>query len=1287
MIFEVTHEQISRLDENQLVELLRRLVLSEMASNGIPLRSGAVPAQINIPDGGEDGIVHWQGAPNETDFLPSRMNIFQAKKSDPGPTGLKKETWKKNSGKDGQPAELNDALKKALENCGSYIVVTSDPVGGNKRNLRINYIKDGIKEAGHDPLVLTAIEIYDSNRLASWTNNHPSVALWLNSMMRDVHLHGFRTFEDWSKEPVITDVVLQTTDEKRFHLCSDDPGFEQYQAFERLPESISNFFEKSGRAIRVIGPSGFGKTRLVNAIFAEGDATTHESLNRRQIVYCEYEDVKDRVINIAREIAKSGSLCTLVIDDCPDDIHRRLCDIARSNGSNLYIITLNVDTRTQGIRGNLVIELISASDELIELIVKSVSKDISDVDIAFVNELAQGFPRMAVLAAQAVDAGDQELKNVDALVDRIVWGDSVPDNEAYKSLQVLSLFTVFGVENEFAEELKDISNSIGRSYESVFQDIFRFNKRGVIQRIGDFAEVQPVPLAMRLAFEWLKSSPAGTLESLFRSFSLKLQFQMVGGLRRLASSDKIHDFAEHLLPELVLDFETLNTEFGSKMLDRFVHLAPNIVMTHLDSLLGGLSIDQLQQLTDGRRYVVWALEKLVFRTETFKQASSLLLRLAAAENESVRNNATGQFVSLYHLVLSGTEVDPESKLRVLDAGLSSENDRIRSVSMKALDCMLMTGQSFRVGGYERIGMGEALEDWCPKTYNEIYDYYRAALARLEKIALDPNDTFSDKALTIIGSNLRGLLRIANLCGEVINLVKRISLEVPCWWDGVKGLNESLYFDSSNMKPYEKQSITDAYHEIIPVDPLEKILMFSSFGTLDFHDPEIPYTRDGDNDYCYIERTINEIVSTCSTEVQYFLPLLDQWPEVIHNSSKITVRAIAKHVENPLELITALREQVSHGKDAQQCADLACNVILGANNKDTPMGRACLDEALEQNEFRAFSPSLVVAAGVDDNLIGQLIDWIDQDVIAAEWAMNLSLGNVLTEISPKLIDRLVTILLSKGTIGVWSAIGFLNHYYFRTYEFSDLDVCMLKRTIIHPQIFENVQYDLMDFSGWERLTEKLIKYGYVDDEFAERITTIIVNMAEIKDFSVQLRFDRHAQEILKHMIDIYPAIVWRIYQDKKAHTSNVHKYRLSNLFTSDMGNPSAPGLLDNIPTQIIIPWLLEDRDNRIQEILQWIRMFDNNKKDIIWSDDFIAFTNQYVKNPDELDPIRGRLVSGFWSASYADKLKLEIDHIEKLKLATSNTVVRDWATGLNNLLRKQIRIEQRKEANREAGYRA
>ena len=435
-IFRVSPNQISNLDEHQLVELTRRLVHAEMKSNGIPLRSGIVQDQIHIPDGGEDGSVSWQGAPNDTDYFPCRLNIFQLKKSDLRPAGMKKEIWKKSSGKDGKPPEIKDALKKALENSGSYIMITADPIVGNKRDRRIEAIEDGIKEAGGDPSLLVAIEIYDANKLADWTNIHPAVALWLNSMSSDFDTLGLRTYDDWSEDEVIHKTAFQTTDEKRYRLRSvhiqnwknNDPEFEECQNLAQLRISIAEFFKSFGRSLRITGPSGYGKTRLAHSIFLPNDVQVGDNLDPRQVVFCKCKDVGQRLIPIATGIAQSGSFCTLVVDDCPDETHQELHKITRRQDSKLRIITLDVETRTEGVNGNLVIELIAVSDELIDLITRSVAPNISHVDVSYVRELSQGFPSMAILGVEALDSGDQKLSSVDALVSRIVWGNSQPDD-------------------------------------------------------------------------------------------------------------------------------------------------------------------------------------------------------------------------------------------------------------------------------------------------------------------------------------------------------------------------------------------------------------------------------------------------------------------------------------------------------------------------------------------------------------------------------------------------------------------------------------------------------------------------------------------------------------------------------------------------------------------------------------------------------------------------------------------------------------------------------------------
>src|ERR1700730_7551912 len=79
MIFEVDADQISRLDSVALVQLMKRLLLAECQLVDIPLRGAAVPLQITVPDGGEDGRVEWTGGADSTNYLPSRFSVFQSK--------------------------------------------------------------------------------------------------------------------------------------------------------------------------------------------------------------------------------------------------------------------------------------------------------------------------------------------------------------------------------------------------------------------------------------------------------------------------------------------------------------------------------------------------------------------------------------------------------------------------------------------------------------------------------------------------------------------------------------------------------------------------------------------------------------------------------------------------------------------------------------------------------------------------------------------------------------------------------------------------------------------------------------------------------------------------------------------------------------------------------------------------------------------------------------------------------------------------------------------------------
>lgn len=1294
MIFEISANQIEQIDEDQLVSLLRRLIQAELNKNSIPLSSGTAPAQITIADGGDDARVSWSGGPNETDWLPSRFTVFQSKKGTTSPAGLKVETQTKSTQGTNAP-KLNEALEKAISQSGAYVIVTPTPVVGTKADRRIESIREGISDTGNDPFLLSSIQIYDCNRLAAWANTHPSVALWLNALLRDVHLGGFQTFADWARAPEISEIEFQQNDDTRFVAKglevktwqNEDISISQEKSFDGIREVISTFLASRGNVVRIIGPSGFGKTRLVHQLIASQATLPQDVLSESQIIYCLYDDVKDRLLNITREIADTGSRALLVVDDCPDQVHTKLSETVHRDGSRCHLITIGVETKVQGMRRNLVVELNAASNELIGNIAEATNKQVSERNASLIRELSQGFPRMAVFATRALEGGDEELSSVETLISRIVWGEHEIDPSAFESLQLLSLFTIVGMENNAAHELKEVAAFCGKTAREMFNKLRRFTERGVLFRHGDYGEVQPLPLAMRLSNQWLESNPTGTLEDLFRSLSEEMKLRMVGRLRWVSHSNKVSSFGRSLISEALPNEAVLDSEFGSKLLDRFVHLAPDATMEHLDRLLSGKTIDELLDFESGRRNTIWALEKLVFRRQTFKPAARLLLKLGAAENEDYSNNASGQFSGLYQLHLSGTEATPEEKLAVLDEGLAQADERIRKPCVDALNRMLETWHFSRSGGSEYIGAAEALQDWHPTTYEEIFDYYRAALSRLQQIALDTSDPNCLTALNIIGSHLRSLFSKVNLLNEIQGMITRLREAYPGWHKAALGVNDWLYFDRCDADEAYQQRLRAYYDELLPTDPRELIHYYSSGWVIDIHDPDVIYDREGDNDHRYGENKIYELVDAAPKSAAYFLPFLDILLKKAANSGWIAVVRIAEHVHDPENLLRYLLEHMPANSEISVISNLVRNVISGAARTDKNKGLECLELTLAIPSLNASSIEFLTAVGLDDALMQRVIEFVQNDTVEPHQVSVIAFSDIFQAVDQDLVELLVSTLLNKQESGAWAAVDFLSRVLYRSDPKEGRLLKTLKESVTNRALFEKLQYSNMDWHHWCGLVEKLLNGGHVDDAFSSELVDFIISVTSVEDYSVQLAFDDYAQKILRTIISGSPSLVWEKYHDARAAADKRAAYRLPSLFGANVGNPSNPGVLNDVPAEIYVPWMLENKEERMPFILNWIQLFDEAEDTRNWNPEFVSFIDAYVDNPKRLDILSSRLMNGSWWGSFANKLEAEHDQLLQLKKISRNITVHLWVDRAVSLMEQQIVNERRLDENREAFYRA
>ncbi len=1079
---------------------------------------------------------------------------------------------------------------------------------------------------------------------------------------------------------------LKIGDAHRKFLQNDDNTILQEKSFDGIREVISAFLATRGNAVRIIGPSGYGKTRLVHQLIASQAASPQDVLSESQIIYCIYDDVKDRLLNIAREIAGTGSRALLVVDDCPDQVHTKLNEIVHRDGSHCHLITIGVETKAQGIRRNLIVELNAASNELIGQIAEATNKQVSKKNASLIRDLSQGFPRMAVFATRALEDGDEELSSVETLVSRIAWGEHEIDQSAFESLQLLSLFTIVGMENQPAKELEEIAAYCGKTGRQMFGELRRFTDRGVLFRQGDFGEVQPLPLAMRLANQWLEGNPAGTLEDLFRSLSEEMKLRMVGRLRWVSHSDKVSSFGRALLSEALPDEAALDSEFGSKLLDRFVHLAPDATMEHLDGLLSGKTIDELATFDTGRRYTIWALEKLVFRRQTFDAAARLLLKLGAAENEDWSNNASGQFTGLYQLYLSGTEAAPEEKLVVLDDGLADTDERVRRLCVDALSRMLETGHFSRSGGSEHIGVGEALEDWRPTTYGEIFDYYRAALSRLEEVAIDTQDPNHQTALNTIGSHLRSLFCIADMLDEIQAMITRLRRAYPGWHKAALAVNDWLYFDRNEADEDYQQRLRAYYDELVPTDPLEQIHYYSSGWGTDIHDPDVCYDREGDNDHHYGERKIYELVDAAPKESAYFLPFLDMLLGNATNSGWIAVVRIAKHVGDPEHLLQHLLENITADSEIPVVANLVRNVISGAAQTDNKKGLECLEFALGVPSLSASSIEFIAAAGLDDALMQRAIEFVHDDAVEPRQVSAIAFSDIFQTVDEGLVELLVDTLLIKQESGAWAAVGFLARVLYRSDPKEGRLLRALMASVTSPALFDNPQHSNMDWYHWCDLVEKLFNGGHVDEYVSSELVDFIIRVTSVEEYRVQLAFDGYAQKILRRIIAAHPRLVWEKYHEARAAADGRAVYRLQILFDANIGEPSNPGVLNDIPAEIYLPWMLANKEERMPFILDWIQLFDGAKSTRNWNPAFISFVDAHVDRPERLDALRSRLSTGVWAGSFASKLEAERAFLLELRGLSRNPHVHRWIDRTTTRMEQQITEERRRDANREASYR-
>mgnify|MGYP003288526563 CR=1 FL=1 len=740
-LFEVTLEDIKQLNDSQLTDLLRRLLHLEAARFGIAARGVNVALNIDVPDGGEDGRIQWKRGPSSTDYLPHRLTVFQCKAKNIGPRGCAKELCRESS------TTLKPQVEEVLNAKGSYVLFTTQPLNTTLIAHRIKEMRAAIKRAGKPYADSAVLHIYDANKIRDWTNHYVPAITAVRHWNGRPPLAGWQTWEYWS-------------------------GCDEYHRFPFVHSNLTDGhlaqlrqdLAEPCQVTRIIGLSGLGKTRLALEAFRPTAHTQESHLDlHHRVVYLDAGSYTSNLAATVSDWCSQGLEGILVIDNCDLQLHQQLQTHVQHTRSRLSLLTLDY---TPDERSNTpTIRIDPSPDTLIQDILKQVYKHLPAGELERIAQFAQGFPLMAVLLANARLNEEREMGNLrdDILLKKLLWGRGPVNHKAKKVITACALFEHVGFRAEREEEYLFVARHFARiDADDSYRHVKDFQRRGVIDERGRYIRVVPLPLAVRLAADWWQGCSPSHARQLIR---MEMPGELAEALcNRVAMLDFLptaRELGEDLCGERgpFGRAEVLQSERGARLFHPLVGLNPEASAHALERAFANRSCEELRQVRRGRRDIIGALARLVFRQETFPLAARLLLAFAAAETEHWSNNATGIFQQLFRIYLSGTETPPAERLIIIDEALASPELNRRTVAVQAIGRALQTSSFSRMAGTESQGSGPALQDWRPRIqqdWQKVFNYLDEVLQRLTAVAVGTGE-LAELARDAIAGNIRGLV--------------------------------------------------------------------------------------------------------------------------------------------------------------------------------------------------------------------------------------------------------------------------------------------------------------------------------------------------------------------------------------------------------------------------------------------------------------------------------------------------------------------------------------------------
>ena len=1241
-IFDVKKEHLARLGQEDAVDFFRQLLWAEARRIGIEISKINVPSNINTPDGGVDATVDEAQITTGSGIIKFGKTSYQIK------SGQSFSPWQKSEIKKelfGERTPLNkqnlgESIRACLNAGGTYVLVcTRIELADPQRRDALNHIKNYLKQCDYPN---PKVDVWGQDKLIGFLKRFPSLSLWVNQ--RDGLI--FQTHRSWSQDANM-----------RFPFVSG-------QSQNKLIANIQNELRRNDDTVhvRILGEPGIGKTKLALEAIKAKDLSP-------LVIYCSASQFRDSVL--MNELLRDDSQfsAVLVIDECDPDSRSYIWDKLKYRGSRIKLITIYNEYKEKSGDITYYDTPPLEREQIRNIIIRGYQIPADQADRWA--ELCNGSPRVAHVIGWNLANNPEDLLKPPSTVniwERYITAGDAPNSERIEQrrlvLQHLALFKRFGYERSVAREAQAIAKKIEEANPQItldkFEDIiYQLRERRILQ--GEFTlYITPKALHIKLWTQWwerhhrlfkLEVFTQGLPKELFECFCEMFQYA--------AESEAASRIVEDLLgPNGPFHNDAnLKTRLGSRFFLALTEANPKSALRCLMRIMKTWNKEDFLHFTEGRREVVWALERIAMHRDLFADAARLLLALGEAENEDWSNNASGVFAGLFSPAygrLAPTEASPADRFPILKEAFESGSRARRLLALEACKTGLQPMRMWRrTVGAEYQGLGKEPKLWEAKTYGELWDVYRQVwqllAEQLERLPADERQ----KGVAILLEHAPELGQIPTLIDMIVDTVGTLAKKIYVNEKQVIAtINSILFHDGKELPAKTRQRWEQLMNELVGSDFHSMMQRYVGMNLLeDEFDEDQKLANQAQPPIETLAQQAIDTPSLLGAELHWLVTIEAQ------NGYSFGYE-LGKRDDRFVLLSTLL--------DAQRKAGENMNVYFLSGyfraifERDLTQWEEQLDVLVDDSTLNIAIPELTYRSDLTDQAGWRILNLATSGIIGANHFGIFIYGKTIQSLSNEVFTAWIEFLLNateKSAVSI--ALHLYHHYYIFPKPKPTLPRDLTFRVFSHPSLFEasdGSRFGTMTDHYWTEIGKAFVDlHSEKSLELVERILSNFGHHGSI--FSV----NSETCSVLNQITEQYPVEVWEQVSKLLEDQTNVSRAVSLEQWLGEGGGSSRKkrlAALTLIPPEKIWEWVDKDIENRAWRFAY--RLAPKALSAEEWPNSLVrAFLIRYGEREEVRENLRANYSTEVWHGPLSLHYENKQQKLLRFKDGEDNENVKRW----------------------------